>query len=324
MRPIRRRLVFGSAALFVSGRARAQRAARRIAWFGVGIPGARSPFLEATLAGLREQGWETGRNLELQVYETGGTQAEADALAGKMLASNPELIIVFGRDVVTLHRAKPSMPVVFAFSGNPADAGVIQSFARPGGNFTGMSLLSLELAGKRIEVLREIFPDMRRLCVLARPEHPGEPREREVSETIAGKLGIAISYVPIQSAGDLGDAFVAISRQKCDSLVAFPDGLMLSSSPRIAKFALEARLVSISGWAGFAENGFLATYGPNLRDSYRRLGHYADRVLRGAKPGELPVELPQTVEFVLNIRTAASLGLKVPQSLMLRADRIIE
>jgi putative ABC transport system substrate-binding protein len=113
-------------------------------------------------------------------------------------------------------------------------------------------------------------------------------------------------------------------RQKCDSLVAFPDALTLGSSPRIAQFALEAKLTSISGWAAFADNGFLATYGPNLRDSYRRLGQYADRVLRGAKPSELPVELPQTVEFVLNTRTAGQLGLTIPPSLMLRADRIIE
>ncbi|HUQ73559.1 MAG TPA: ABC transporter substrate-binding protein [Burkholderiales bacterium] len=311
-------------ALSLSWHARAQRAPRRMAWFGIGRPGARSPFLEATLAGMREQGWEVGRNLSLEIYETGGTEAEAGVLAAKMLASNPELVVVYGRDVLTVHRAKPSMPVVFAFSGDPADAGVVQSFARPGGNFTGLSFMSLELAGKRIEVLREIFPDMRRLGVLARPEHPGEHREREVSDAIAKKLDVAVSYVPIQSAADLDEAFRAISREKCDSLVTFPDGLMLNSSARIAKFALEARLVSISGWAGFADNGFLASYGPNLRDSYRKVGHYADRVLRGAKPSEIPVELPQTVEFVLNMRTAAALGLKIPPAVTVRADRIIE
>ena len=204
------------------------------------------------------------------------------------------------------------------------DAGVVQSFARPGGNFTGISFMSLELVGKRIELLREIVPQMKRLAVLARPEHAGEHRERAASEEVARKLGIAVAYVPIQAASGVDGALQAVAQQHCDSLVAFPDGVMLANSGRIAKFAEQGKIASVSGWGGFADNGFLLTFGPNLQDSYRGLARYVDRILRGAKPYELPVELPRTVELVVNMRTARALGVSVPQSIFLRADRVIE
>jgi putative ABC transport system substrate-binding protein len=184
--------------------------------------------------------------------------------------------------------------------------------------------MSLDLSGKRIELLREIVPQVRRLAVLARPEHAGEHRERAVSEEVVAKLGMTMAYVPIQAASELDDAFQAIARQKCDALVTFPDGVMVANSGRIAKFAVNAKLPTVSGWASFADNGFLLTYGPNLADTYRGLARHVDRILRGAKPSDLPVELPRTVELVLNARTARALGVTIPQSALLRADRIVE
>jgi putative ABC transport system substrate-binding protein len=159
--------------------------------------------------------------------------------------------------------------------------------------------------------------------VLTRPEHAGEQRERAVSEKVVTKLGMSMAYVPIQAASDLDAAFQEITRQKCDSLVTFPDSLMLANSSRIAKFAETAKIPSVSGWASFADNGFLVAYGPNLADSYRGLARYADRILRGAKPGDLPVELPRMVEMVFNTRTARALGITISQSALLRADRVI-
>jgi putative ABC transport system substrate-binding protein len=308
----------------LASRAWAQPAVRRIAWFGAGRPGAASPFLDAVRAGLLEKGWEEGRSLEIAQFLTEGTPKDAAFIARQIIAANPELIIVYGRDVLTLYGAKPPQPVVFAFSGNPVDGKVVESFARPGANFTGISFMSLELVGKRIEVLRELVPQIRRLAVLARPEHPGEHRERAASEAVAAKLGMVVSYVPIEEASGIDGALQAVARAKCDALVVFPDGVMLGHSQKIAKFALDAKLPVISGWDRFADNGFLATYGPNLRDSYRRIGHYADRILRGTKPSDIPVELPQTVEMVVNLRTAQALGLRIPPTILLRADRVIE
>jgi len=304
--------------------AAAQRNVRRVAWFGAGRPGAPEPFLDALRLGLRDKGWVEGKDLEIAQFLTEGSPDDSAFLARQVIASNPEVIVVYGRDVPILHRAKPQQPVVFAFSGNPVDAKVVESFAHPGGNFTGMSFMSLELVGKRIEVLREIVPQIRRIAVLARPEHAGEHRERAASEAAAARLGIPVAYVPVQSAEGIDGALRAVATTKSDALVVFPDGVMLGHGARIAKFALEERLPAISGWDRFADSGFLATYGPNLRISYRRLGHYVDRVLRGAKPSELPVEFPQAVEMVLNLRTAKALGIAIPPSLLQRADRVID
>jgi putative ABC transport system substrate-binding protein len=302
----------------------AQTTKRHIAWFGAGRPDSPDPFLTAFRVGMRDSGWTEDRNLALSVFLTDGTPDEAERLALQMLATNPEVIVVYGRDVNAVHRAKPPGPVVFAFSGNPVDAGFVQSFAHPGGNFTGISLMSLDLSGKRIELLKEIVPQVRRLAVLARPEHAGEHRERAVSEEVITKLGMTMAYFPIQVASELEEAFQAIVRQKCDALVTFPDGVMVANSGRIAKFAVNAKLATVSGWSPFAENGFLLTYGPNLADTYRGLARHVDRILRGAKPGDLPVEFPRSVELVLNARTARALDVTIPQSALLRADRIIE
>ena len=304
--------------------AAAQATKRRVAWFGAGRADTASPFLTAFRAGMRDSGWIEDQNLALSVFLTDGSPEDVDRLARQMVATNPEIIVVYGRDVNAVHRATPPGPVVFAFSGNPVDAGIVQSFAHPGGNFTGISLMSLGLSGKRIELLREIVPQIRRLAVLARPEHAGEHRERAVSEEVVAKLGMTMAYVPIQEASELDDAFQAIAKQKCDALVTFPDGVMVANSGRIAKFAVNAKLPTVSGWASFADNGFLLTYGPNLADSYRGLARHVDRILRGAKPSDLPVELPRTVELVLNARTARALGVTIPQSALLRADRIVE
>jgi len=304
--------------------AMAQGTKRYIAWFGPGRADTPSPFLTAFRAGMRDSGWIEGQNLTLSVFVTDAGPEDAERLARQMVATNPEVIVVFGRDVNAVRRANPPGPVTFAFSGNPVDAGFVQSFAHPGGNFTGISLMSLDLAGKRIELLREIVPQVRRLAVLARPEHAGEHRERAVSQDVAAKLGMTIAYVPIQAASELDDAFQAIARQNCDALVTFPDGVMVDNSGRIAKFAVSAKLPTVSGWASFADNGFLLTYGPNLADTCRGLARHVDRILRGAKPADLPVELPRSVELVLNVRTARALGVTIPQSALLRADRLIE
>jgi putative ABC transport system substrate-binding protein len=323
----RRKLILAGAAVcgaprLVFGQAKV----RRIAWFGAGRGNTPTfpPYLDAFRAGLREAGWIDGQNLSLSLYLIEDTPEAAERLAREMLATNPEIIVVHGRDVSAVHRVKPACPVVFAFSGNPVDAGFVQSYARPGTNFTGISFLSLDLVGKRIELLKELAPSVRRLAVLARPEHPGEHRERAATEEVAGKLGLTLVYVPILAATGLDGALQAIARQNCDALIAFPDAVMLANRGRIAKFAAEAKIATVSGWGQFADSGFLLSYGPIFQDGFRRLGSYVDRILRGVKPGDLPVELPRTVELVLNARTARALGIKIPQSILVRADKVIE
>jgi hypothetical protein len=196
------------------------------------------------------------------------------------------------------------MPVVSGFSGDSVDGKLVDGLARPGRNFTGMSYLALALVGKRIELLKEWLPQLQHVAILAQPQHPGEQKERQASEEAVAKLRLSLSYYPISGLAELDNALSAIQRDGCDALVVFPDSTMFRASERIAGFALAAKLPSVSGWAPFAESGLLLTYGPHVRDLYRSLARYVDRILRGAKAADLPVELPSAIELVINLKTA--------------------
>jgi putative ABC transport system substrate-binding protein len=195
-----------------------------------------------------------------------------------------------------------------------------------------MSYLAIELVGKRIGLLKEWLPRTRRIAVLARPQHPGQALERKASEEAAAKLGLELSYVPYTSrsvlpARDLSEldaAFRAIVQDRCDALVVFPDSAMYEISDRIARFALEAKLPSVSGWSSFANKGLLMTYGPNVRELYRSLAGYVDRILRGTAPADLPFQAPTTLYLAINQKTASALRIEVPPTLLARADEVIE
>jgi putative ABC transport system substrate-binding protein len=180
------------------------------------------------------------------------------------------------------------------------------------------------IVGKRIEFLKDALPHVRRIAILARPQHPGEHRERTASEEAAHKLGITVAYFPIREVSEIDKAFAGMRQERCDAVVIFPDYTMFVNRDRLARLAIEARLPAISGWPTFAASGLLFNYGPNLRDLYRGLARYVNRILRGARPEDLPIELPRSVELVVNTRTAQALGLKIPPSLLLRADKVIE
>jgi len=223
-----------------------------------------------------------------------------------------------------LHDRKPQMPVVFAYSGDPVDAGFVQSFARPGGTMTGMTFLSLELVGKRIQQMKELLPALNRVAVLANPQHAGEKRERDASQQAATRLGLEVIYLPVTTSAEIEPALLAARKARCDAVDVYPDALMASEAGRIAAIAEREKLPSISGWSLFPESGLLMSYGPNQRESFRRIAAYVDKILRGARPADLPVELPTSIEFVVNQKVARALGIKVPQSMLLRADRVIE
>jgi len=318
-------IVVGGSVMASPFAARAQVPARmrRIAWLGLGRADMPSPYVEALRSGLRDFGWIESRNLGISLYWARGRE-DMDAVARQLVASDPEVIITQELMVYAVQPLQPASAIVFGFSGDPVDGKLVHSFARPGGNLTGMTYLALELVGKRIQLLKEWVPRTRRIAILARPQHPGEHRERQASEEAAGTLGINFSYFPIRDLAELDKAFRAIVQDRCDALIVFPDSAMFNVSERIARFASEARLPSVSGWAPFAQNGLLFTYGPNVRELYRSLARYVDRILRGAKPADLPVEQPTKFEFVINMKTAKALGLTIPPSFLLRADEVIQ
>jgi putative tryptophan/tyrosine transport system substrate-binding protein len=324
-------LLGGAAAWPLPVRAQQREPVRRIAWLGAGRADEPSSYLDSLRAGLRELGWTEGRNLTVNLFWATGLD-NVEAVARELLASNPEVIVAQEFTVLAFRSVKTTTPVVFGFSGDPLDVNLVQSWARPGGNFTGMSYLAIELVGKRIELLKEWLPRTRRVAVLARPQHPGEHLERKASEEAVGKLGLELSYFPYTSrsflpARDLSEleaAFRAIVQDRCDALVVFPDSAMYEISDRIARFALEAKLPSVSGWSSFANKGLLMTYGPNVRELYRSLAGYVDRILRGTAPADLPFQAPTTLYLAINQKTAKALGLETPPTLLARADEIIE
>jgi putative ABC transport system substrate-binding protein len=335
MLSIRRRefitVLGGAAAWPFAVRAQQGQRLRRLAWLGAGRADEPSPYLESLRAGLGELGWSEGRNLTIGRFWATGLD-NMEAVGRELLASDPEVIVAQEFTVLGLRSLKVTTPVVFGFSGDPLDVQLVQSWARPGGNFTGMSYLAIELVGKRIELIKEWLPQTRRIAVLARPQHPGEPLERKASEEAAAKLGLELSYFPYTSRsvlptrdlGDLETAFRAIVADRCDALVVFPDSAMYEIGEHIARFALEAKLPSVSGWSSFANKGLLVTYGPNVRALYRSLAGYVDRILRGTAPADLPFQAPITLYLAINQNTARALGVDVPPTLLARADEVIE
>jgi putative ABC transport system substrate-binding protein len=310
-------------ALGTSTGARSQpRPGARIGWISYTPPG---PALDAFQAGMRALGHAGGSEVGIEVRVVEPNPERVRAALEELQALPVALVVAQAAVAPVAHRVNAGrLPIVFAFSGDPVVAGMVDSFGRPGGNTTGMSFLSLELVGKRIEVMREIAPSVRRVAILANPQHPGEKAEQRASLDAAQRMNVQTSYVQILPGEATDAAFERIRQERVQGIVVFQDAGMVARAASIAAFALKERLVAISGWAQFARSGFVATYGPNLEDVYRRLAGYADRLLKGARAADLPVELPTRVELVVNLASARALGLAIPQSLLVRADEVIQ
>jgi ABC-type uncharacterized transport system substrate-binding protein len=297
----------------------------RVGWLSADRAGGGSPFFDAFREGLRDLGYVEGRNLTLDARWGEGSSERLDQLAAELIQSKPHVIVTQGGPALgPVVRAGAALPIVFAFSGDPVEAGFIDSLARPGRNLTGVMFLSLELVGKRIELLKEVMPGVSRIAILANPEHPGDQAELRASQAAAKTLGLTLEYFQARNVQELEGALTAIPRSRSQAVVVFPDAMTVRNRERIASFSATHRIPVVAGWAQFAESGSLMSYGPNLRDSYRRLATYVDKVLKGAKPAELPVELPRTVELVINLKAAKALGITVPHSVLVRADKLIE
>jgi putative ABC transport system substrate-binding protein len=203
------------------------------------------------------------------------------------------------------------------------DAGIVASLARPGGNVTGVTFFAAELAGKRVELLKEAIPGISRLAVLANPRHAGEQRELKETQVAAQAFALPLQYLTVNAPGDFEDAFAAIVRERANALIVFPDALTLARRKEIAEFSARRRIASISGWREFAEAGGLMTYGPNLVESLKRVAFYVDKILKGTKPADLPVEQPKKFELVINLKTAKQIGVTITPNVLARADRVI-
>lgn len=296
----------------------------RLGWLTTAPAANVSPFLEALRAGLAAQGYVEGRNLSIIARYADGDIARVPALADELAGLPVNLIATQGTATRALLKVSTTVPVVYVFSADPVLAGIADSLSRPGRNMTGITLMSAELNGKRLELLREMMPQVSRVAILASPTHAGEELERSNSMEMAQKLGIAMQYFPTPSLQELGGAYAGMTADPPQAMVVFPDPITFSNRQQIVDFANTRRIPVISGWADFAEAGALFTYGPKLIESYRRLAYFADRILKGEKPAELPIERPTAFELVINLKTARTLGIELKPALVARADRVIE
>ena len=325
MRHIRRRILIAAGALLAAPIARPQPAqAHRIAWLSLTGKAAASAFLNPFVEGMAALGYVEGRNLVLDVRHGENSRETLERLALEAAALKPAVFVTQGPAIHAVRKVSGTTPVVFGFSGDPVELGVAKSLARPGGHFTGVTFLAYDLTGKRIELLHDVLPNAKRLAVLSNPDHPGDGKELAATREAATRFRLEVSHHPVGNPAEVERALAAIAVARAEAVVIHPDALMVQQREMIARFSILHRIPAISGWAVIAEAGNLITYGPVLRESHRRLAYFVDRILRGAKPADLPIELPSKLELVINLRTAKALGLTLPQSLLLRADRVIE
>lgn len=302
----------------------AQRSPLRVGWLATGSSANSMSFFDALRQGLRDLGYTEGWDLVFNAQWVDNSAARAQALATEIVAWKPDVIVTLGPAAFAIQRTTTTIPVVFGFSGDPVIAGFASSLSRPGGNLTGMSFLALELVTKRIELLKAVMPTVRRIAVLANSQHPGDAAERQTSAAAAKAIGLEVEFFDTGGNVPLQSALIAIQQSGCPAAVMFPISSIVSNSARIAAWSVKNRIPAISGWSQFAEEGNLMSYGANLRESFRRLASYVDRILKGASPAELPVELPLQLELVVNLKAARALGVTVPRAVLLRADKVIE
>ncbi len=318
-------IAVGAASAIAASPIRAQSARpMRLAWVSVERGNMPSPYLDAFLNGMREVGYTKDKDFVLRPWWGEGSVQRVEAMAGDIVRERPDVIVSQGGlALLPLVRASVKTPIVFTYSGDPVEAKLVDSFARPGGTMTGISYFTLEIVGKRLEVLKDILPGIKRIAFIANPQHAGEQKEFAAAQVAAAKLGMTVRYFPVRSSDDVEKALGDIARNRDEAIVVFADAFTLSFASRIAAFSVENRIPAVDGWAPFAREGNLLVYGPNLEDCYRRLAGYVDRIHKGARPGDLPIELPTKVELVVNMKTAKALGLTIPPAVLARTDELI-
>jgi putative ABC transport system substrate-binding protein len=276
--------------------------------------------------GLRELGYVEGRNILVERRFAEGTPERLPALAAELVRLNVDVIVTGSNPViVAVKQATATIPVVMAVSRDPVGSGFIASLARPGGNITGLANdPAPEILGKNLELLKEAVPKASRVALLWNPAQPGAETYRRAVESAARKLGVTLQPVEARRRDELEPAFAAMVRERANAVMVLPDSVFFSARSRIVDLAVKHRLAAMYAQRDYPVSGGLMSYGPNITDQFRRAAVYVDRILKGARPGELAVDQTATFELVINLKAAKAIGLSIPQSLRLRADRLIE
>jgi putative tryptophan/tyrosine transport system substrate-binding protein len=276
------------------------------------------------LNALRDLGYVEGRNLAVSQRHADGVLDRLPELAAELVAAQVDLIIALGPAVWAARQTTTTIPIVIAFSGNPERQGVVASLARPGGNITGFSYMSADLAGKRLELLCSAFAKCARIGILYNPQEPATAAELEETAAAAHSLGVTIAPIAARNADELEQAFAAAARDQVEGMVVLTHGFAVLNRTRIVEVAARQRLPVLYGWREFVQEGGLMSYGPDIQILVRQAATYVDRILKGEKPSNLPVQQPTRLELIINLRTAKALGLDLPPTLLARADEVIE
>lgn len=296
----------------------------RIGVLGLGVtPNSRN--VEVFRQGLREHGHVEGRNIALEVRGAEGSADRLPALAAELVRLNVDVLVTESNAAaLAAKNATKAIPIVMAVAGDPLSAGVVTSLARPGGNITGLTLQAPELSAKRLQILKETFPKTALVSIVYNATNPASQAFLAETKTAARALGLQLHVIEVRSPADLDAAFKAVSDARPNAFMTLADGMMISNRRRIAEFAAKRRLPGVFPEREFAETGGLMSYGPSVPANWRRAAALVARILKGAKPADMPIEQPAKFELVINLKTAKALGVTIPPSLLKRADEIIE
>jgi putative ABC transport system substrate-binding protein len=274
--------------------------------------------------GMRELGWSEGGNIASEYRYANGVLERLPALAAELVRLKVEVIVAGSTPaIVAAKNASATIPIVMVTSADPVAAGLVASLAHPGGNVTGVTALGQELGGKALDLLKQAVPGISRVAVLGGPAYPLGTGARAI-ESAARALGVTLQTIVVRTPAEIDGAFAAMREQRIDGLLVLPDPMFTIQNRRIPELAARHRLPAIYELSEFVDAGGLMFYGAALRDMYRRAATFVDKILRGAKPGDLPIEQPTQFELVINLKAAKALGIRIPQSLLVRADRVIE
>ena len=298
----------------------------RIGYLSVSSPSAMSTRTEAFGQGLRELGYVEGKNIVIEWRSAEGKRDRLPSLAAELVRLKVDIIVTAGPPATrSAKEATVTIPIVFAQDGDPVASGFVASLARPGGNITGLSTLAPELSGKRLELLKEIVPRLSRVAVLGNSTNPANAQVLKETELAAGVFGVKLQYLDVLDPKDIETAFRAASKGRADAvLMTVSGGVVLSQRTQVVELAAKSRLPAMYSIREYVETGGLMSYGVSLIDLDRRAATYVDKILKGAKPADLPVEQPTKFEFIINLTAAKQIGLTIPPNVLVRADKVIK
>jgi ABC-type uncharacterized transport system substrate-binding protein len=314
-------------ALGVIAEAQQPKKVARIGYISSGDPASESNRIEAIRLALRDLGYIEGQNIAIEYRYAEGKQDRFPELAAELARLRVDIIVVGGDALARAAKnATKTIPIVMMGSGSdPVEIGLIESLARPGGNITGLTLLSRELGGKRLELLKEAVPKLARVAVLYDPAIPGNVREVKEDLPVAARaLGLTIQPWEVRDADGFEKVFTGLNKERPDGLYVTSNPLTRGNMKRVGDFAIKSRIPSVHGGRESVDAGGLMYYGADTAESYRRVAYYVDRILKGAKPADLPVEQPTKFELVINLKTAEQIGLTIPPNVLARADKVIK